>query len=149
MSEQIVRKKRQRVSFSLWNNVCKALFDQFQLLFLLIPWFLISEILLDIIVWSLLHVTVIYLLKICGWGGFSTFPRWRSPLFLIRTSLTPPQISDAHLLKNTNLSPSSFYFSVFFISRSCFESDGFIAYPNEWDWRVKTMFIHTNQPLIT
>ena len=34
-------------------------------------------------------------------------------------------------------------------SRSCFESDGFIAYSNEWDWREKkTMFIHNNQPFI-
>ena len=36
-----------------------------------------------------------------------------------------------------------------FISRSCFESDNFIAYSNEWDWREKTMFIHTHQTLIT
>ena len=42
-----------------------------------------------------------------------------------------PQIFDAHLLENTNLSPYSFHFSVYFISRSCFESDGFIAYSNE------------------
>ena len=45
----------------------------------------------------------------------------------------PPQIFDAHLLENTDLSPSRFHFSVGFISRSCFESDGFIAYLNEWD----------------
>ena len=32
--------------------------------------------------------------------------------FLNRTSLTPPQIFDVHLLENTNLSPSSFHFSV-------------------------------------
>ena len=81
----------------------------------------------------------------CGWG-FSTFPRWRNRLFLNRTSLTPHQIFDAHLLETTDLSPSRFHFSVGFISRSCFESDGFIAYSNEWDWREKTMFIHTNQP---
>ena len=36
-----------------------------------------------------------------------------------------------HLLKNTDLSPSRFHFSVDFISRSCFKSDGFIAYSNE------------------
>ena len=42
-----------------------------------------------------------------------------------------PQIFNAHLLENTNLSPSSFHFSVGFISRSYFESDGFIAHPNE------------------
>ena len=39
--------------------------------------------------------------------------------------------SDAHLLENTDLSPSKFHFSVGFISRSCFESDGFIAYSKE------------------
>ena len=43
----------------------------------------------------------------------------------------PPQNFDAHLLENTNLSPFRFHFSVGFISRSCFESDGFIAYLNE------------------
>ena len=43
----------------------------------------------------------------------------------------PPQIFDAHLLENTDLSPSRFHFSVGFISRSYFESDGFIAYSNE------------------
>ena len=55
----------------------------------------------------------------------------------------------AHLLENTNLGPTRFHFSVSFISRSSFESDGFIAYSNERDWREKTMFIHINQPLIT
>ena len=43
----------------------------------------------------------------------------------------PPQIFDAHLLENTDLSPSRFHFSVGFISRSCFKSDGLIAYSNE------------------
>ena len=43
----------------------------------------------------------------------------------------PPQIFDAHLLKNTDLSPTRFHFSVGFIPRSCFESDGFIAYSSE------------------
>ena len=41
----------------------------------------------------------------------------------------PPQIFDAHLLDNTDLSPSRFHFSVGFISRS--------------------YIIHTNQPLMT
>ena len=45
----------------------------------------------------------------------------------------PPQIFDAHLLENTDLSPSRFHFSVVFISRSCFASDSFIAYSNECD----------------
>ena len=35
------------------------------------------------------------------------------------------------LFKKNNLSPSSFNFSVGFISRSPFEPDGFIAYSNE------------------
>ena len=87
--------------------------------------------------------------KSCEWGGFSTFLRWRSRVFFKSDLTDPPQIFDAHLLENTDLSPSRFHFSVGFISRSCFESDGFIAYSNEWDWREKTMFIHTNQPLIT
>ena len=43
----------------------------------------------------------------------------------------PPQIFDAHLLENADLSPSRFNFSVGFISRSCFESYCFIAYSNE------------------
>ena len=42
-----------------------------------------------------------------------------------------PQIFDVRLLENTDLSPSRFHFSVGFISRSCFESDGFIAFSNE------------------
>ena len=77
-----------------------------------------------------------------GWG-FSTFPRWRNRLFLNRTSLTPHQIFDAHLLETTDLSPSRFHFSVGFISRSCFESDGFIAYSNEWDWSEKERCLFT------
>ena len=49
-----------------------------------------------------------------------------------KSDLTDPhQIFDAHLLETTDLSPSRFHFSVGFISRSCFESDGFIAYSNE------------------
>ena len=43
--------------------------------------------------------------------------------FFNRTSLTPPQIFDPHLLENTNLSPSSF-FQLVFISKSYFESEG-------------------------
>ena len=46
-------------------------------------------------------------------------------------------VFDAHLLENTDLSPYRFHFSVVFISRSCFESDGFIAYSNEKDRREK------------
>ena len=40
---------------------------------------------------------------------------------------------DGHLFENTNLIPSRFHFSVGLISRSCFESDGFVAYSNELD----------------
>ena len=47
--------------------------------------------------------------------------------FFFKSDLTDPcQILDSHLLEDTNLSPSSFHFLVGFISRSCFESDGFI-----------------------
>ena len=41
-----------------------------------------------------------------------------------------PRIFDSHLLENINLGPSSFHFSVGFISRSFFESYGFKAYSN-------------------
>ena len=51
-----------------------------------------------------------------------------SSFFLNRTSLNPHQIFDAHLLEKTDLGPSRFHFSLGFISRSWFESDGFIAY---------------------
>ena len=51
--------------------------------------------------------------------------------FFNRTSLTPHQIFDAYLLESTDFSPSRFHFSVSFISRSYFESDGFKAYSNE------------------
>ena len=52
--------------------------------------------------------------------------------FFFKSDLTdPPQIFYAHLLENTNLSPSRFHFPVGFIARSCFESDGFIANSNE------------------
>ena len=52
--------------------------------------------------------------------------------FFFKSDLTdPPQISDAHLLENADLSSSRFHFSEGFISRSCFDSDGFIAYSNE------------------
>ena len=77
------------------------------------------------------------------------FRPFQSPSFFKSDLTDPPQIFHAHLLENTNLSLSSFNFTVGFISRSCFESDGFIAYWNEWDWTEKTMFIPTNQPLFT
>ena len=67
--------------------------------------------------------------------------------FFVKSGLTDiSQIFDAHVLENTNLSPSSFHFSVGFYIKIYFESDGFIAYPNEWDWKEKkTMFIQTNK----
>ena len=40
--------------------------------------------------------------------------------FLNRTLLAPPQIFDAHLLENFNLSPSSFHFSVGFLCQDLF-----------------------------
>ena len=65
-------------------------------------------------------------------------------LSFLKSDLTdPPQIFDAHFLENTNLSPSSFHFSVGFYIKICFESDGLIAYSNEWDWREKTdVYLH-------
>ena len=39
--------------------------------------------------------------------------------------------------------PFQISFSVGFISRSCFESDGFIAYSNEWDWSEKERCLFT------
>ena len=52
--------------------------------------------------------------------------------FFFKSDLAdPPQNFDAHLLENTDLSSFRFHFSLGFISRSCFESDGFIAYLNE------------------
>ena len=45
---------------------------------------------------------------------FHRFQGDEAEFFLDRTSMTPSQIFDVHLLENT-----------------CFESDGFIAYPNE------------------
>ena len=67
--------------------------------------------------------------------------------FIFKSDLTdPPQIFDAHLLENTDLSPSKFHFSVGLISRSSFESNGFIAYSNEWDWRQKKDVFHTKKP---
>ena len=45
-----------------------------------------------------------------------------SSFFLNQTWLTPlSTIFDAHLVENTNSSPSSFHFSVYFKWRSCFE----------------------------
>ena len=51
--------------------------------------------------------------------------------FFLSDLTDPLQIFDVHLLENTDLSPSRFHFSLGFISRSYFESDGFIAYSNE------------------
>ena len=65
--------------------------------------------------------------------------RWFFDVFKVKESsfsksdLTdPPQIFDAHLLENTNLSPSRFHFSGGFISRSCFESDGLNFIRTNW-----------------
>ena len=59
-----------------------------------------------------------------------------------KSDLTDPsQIFDAHLLENTDLSPSRFHFSVGFISRSCFESDGFIR-TNEIEKKKNGVYSH-------
>ena len=68
---------------------------------------------------------------------FRRFLWWRSRVFFKSDLTEPPQIFDAHLLGNTDLSPSRFHFSVGFRSRSFFESDCFIAYSNEWERREK------------
>ena len=83
-------------------------------------------------------------LTVCNFNSFLTLTRLlRMRLFsdiskvkessFFKSDFTdpPPPIFYAHLLEDTNLSPSSFLFSVDFISRSCFESDGFIAYSNK------------------
>ena len=46
---------------------------------------------------------------------------------------------------NYRFKPFQISFSVSFILRSCFESDGFIAYSNEWDWSEKND-VYSNQP---
>ena len=52
---------------------------------------------------------------------FFDISKVKDSIFFKKSDLTdPPQIFDAHLLGNTDLSPSRFYFSVGFISRSCF-----------------------------
>ena len=45
----------------------------------------------------------------------------------------------------TSLTPLRFLIYL----KICFESDSFIAFPNEWDWREKNDVYSTNQPLIT
>ena len=52
--------------------------------------------------------------KVADELGFLTFPRWMSRVFLKSELTDPPQIFDAHLLENTNVSPSRFHFSVGF-----------------------------------
>ena len=69
--------------------------------------------------------------KIADQVVFRRFQGEGAGFFFNRRSLTPHQIFDAHLLETTDLSRSRFHFSVSFISRSCFEPDGFIAYSNE------------------
>ena len=71
--------------------------------------------------------------KIADEVGFRRFQGEVVEFFFNRASLTPIRFFDAHLLENNDLSSSRFHFSVGFISRSCFESDGFIAYSNEGD----------------
>ena len=56
--------------------------------------------------------------KIADEVVFRRFQGEGEEFFLNRTSLTPSQIFDAHLLESTDLSTSRFHFSVVFISRS-------------------------------
>ena len=60
----------------------------------------------------------------------------------------PPSYFWCAILKNTNLSSSSFHFSAGFYIKIKFWVGWFYRL-FEWDWREKTMFIHTDQPLIT
>ena len=57
----------------------------------------------------------------------------------------PPQIFDALIFENTDLSPTRFHFSAGFISRSYFELDGFIA-NSKMRLKRKNDVNHTNQP---
>ena len=59
--------------------------------------------------------------------------------------MTPSQIFDVHLLESTNFSPSRLHFSKGFNIKIMF----WVSWFHSWDRREKTMFIHTNQPLIT
>ena len=80
-----------------------------------------------------------------GCKFFKTFfQNFHKPVFLtLRRPLR-------NFLKKKRFKPFQIsFFSGFFISSSYFESDFFKPYSNEWDRREKTMFIHTNQPLIT
>ena len=62
----------------------------------------------------------------------------------------PPQIFEAHLLEITDLSSSRFNFSVDFISKSCCSVSWFYSLFERMRLeRKRTMFINTNQPLIT
>ena len=68
--------------------------------------------------------------KIADELGFQRFQGEGVEFFKSDLTDPPLQIFDAHLLENTNLSPSSLHFSVGFYIKICFESDGFIAYSN-------------------
>ena len=71
--------------------------------------------------------------KVANEVFFRRFQGEEVELILNRPSLIHPQIFDAHLLENTNLNSFSFHFSVVYNIKICFESDGFIAYPNAFD----------------
>ena len=69
----------------------------------------------------------------CEWGGFSTFQRWRSRVFFLnRTSLTPP----------------SDFWCGSFGNHDLFWVRWFLSLSERMRLKKKTMFIHTNQPLI-
>ena len=56
----------------------------------------------------------------------------------VKSDLTHPSLDFwCASFGNYRFKPFQISFLVGFISRSCFESDGFIAYSNEWDWREK------------
>ena len=68
-----------------------------------------------------------------------------------KSDLTDPplQIFDANLLENTNLSLSSFHFSVDFYIKIMVWGRWFYSLFERMRLKRKKIFIHTNQPLIT
>ena len=85
-----------------------------------------------------------------GWGGFSTFQRWRSRVFF-RSDLTDPQsdfwcasFGKYRFKPFQILFYSGFYIKIIFLVRWFYS-----LFEGMRSKRKRTMFIHTNQPLIT
>ena len=72
-----------------------------------------------------------------------------SSLFKSDLTCPPPQIFDAHLLVNTNLTPSSLQFLVGFYIKIMFWGRWFYSLFERMRLKIeKKMLVHTNQPLI-